>query len=137
MPAGPEPLGFAYFARVKLVGYSIFGNHLRKRFAVKKPSAVVFGAARTLLGILVGAGFVALLGTIGIVRQDERIFYVLLLPVRFGEWLFAIWLFFRHRTTLQPAMVRKQALWGSVCSYALDIPAVISVFVLPGGAWIC
>jgi hypothetical protein len=136
MPFGPKPLGVAYFAGVKFVGYSIFGNHLRKRFAVKRPQAITFGAARTLLGFAVGIGFVALLKTVGVLR-DEWMFYVLLLPVRFGEWLFAIWLFFRHRTDLQSAMVRKEALLGSVCSYALDIPAAVSAFLLPGGVWIC
>ena len=130
MPFGPEPLGVAYFAGVKLVGYSIFGNHLRKKFTAEKPRAIVFGAARTLLGLIVGVGLVALLATVGVVR-DEWIFYVLLLPVRLGEWLFSIWLLFRR------GLAWKQAFLGSICSYALDVPAVMSAFILPGGVWIC
>jgi hypothetical protein len=136
MPFGPEPLGLAYFAAVKLAGYSAFGGHLRKKFGAEQPRAIAFGAARTVLGLIVGIGFVALLAVSGM-QRTEMAFYVLLLPVRFGEWLLAIWFFFSRRMPLEQNAVVKQSVYGSVVSYLLDVPAIASVFILPGGAWIC
>ena len=136
MPLGPEPLGIVYFAGVKLAGYSLFGRYLRQKYTVDHPAPLTFGIARTALGLAVGIGFASLLAHLNVPHTTVA-FYVLLLPVRFGEWLLTIWLFFSRRTLLARPGLARQAVLGSAYSYLLDVPAVISVFVLPRGAWIC
>lgn len=136
MPFGPEPLGLAYFADVKLAGYSIAGGYLRNRLSVTRPRALTFGVARTLLGIAAGVAFVAGAAMCDVFRS-EIWFYVLLFPVRLLEWLVAVWFFFGRSAPLPGTTYAKSAVLGSVWSYVLDIPAVIALFTLPGGAWIC
>ncbi len=133
---GPAPLGLVYFAGVKLIGYSVFGRHLRKKYETPHPGALTFGIARTALGLLVGAGFASLMFFVGAARSEIG-FYLLLLPVRVGEWVLTIWFFFTRTLDVPRQPVMKHALLGSVVSYLLDIPAIASVFVIPGGAWIC
>jgi len=135
MPAGPELLGFAYFGAVKLVGYTLAGSVLRKNYARPEVSALGFGLARTALGIAAGVSVGALFAAAGL-RSSEILFYVLLFPVRMAEWLLAIWFFFeRPRPSWNRAAPR--AVLGSMWSYALDLPAILAVFTLPGGSWIC
>lgn len=136
MPFGPEPLGLVYLASVKLAGYSLFGTYLRKKFRTDQPRALTFGAARTILGLVVGIGFASFLAVMEVPRT-EIAFYLLLFPVRFGEWVLAIWFFFGRKRLLVLSSVPRNAMLGSCWSYLLDVPAIASVFVLPGGAWIC
>lgn len=136
MPLGPEPLGLVYFAGVKLIGYSAFGHHLRKKFETPGPSSITFGVARTALGLLVGACFASLM-FFSELPPSGVAFYLLLLPIRLGEWLFTIWFFFSRKIDIPQQKIMKSAVLGSVVSYLLDIPAITSVFVIPGGAWIC
>ena len=136
MPFGPEPLGVVYFTGVKLAGYSMAGAYLRKRLAAQRPPAIVFGLARTMIGLAVGIAFASSLAALNI-RNTEVSFYAVLLPVRMAERLLVIWLFFGRPAPLPGRVILKYSLIGSVWSYLLDIPAIMAIFVLPGGAWIC
>lgn len=135
MPAGPEPLGLVYFAGIKLAGYSLAGLQLNRHFKVGRPRPLVFGISRTCLGLAVGFAF-ASIALWSELTQSELPFLLGLLPVRFGEWLLIIWLFYR-RHDLDRTRWLASAGAGTLWSYALDIPAITSVLVLPGGAWIC
>jgi hypothetical protein len=63
-------------------------------------------------------------------------FYLGLVPVRLAEWLLIVWFFFEYGS-IQPSRLAKYTAIGSVWSYVLDIPAALSILVVPGGAWIC
>jgi len=128
-------MGLVYFAGVKLAGYSVAGRYLRDKYAVERPAPLTFGIARTLLGLAAGCAAGALLLRNNI-RQPELLFVLAILPVRIGEWLLAIWFFF-VRGRKADLNLAKFALLGTGWSFLLDIPAIISMFVLPGGAWIC
>lgn len=130
MPFAPEPLGLAYFAGIKFAGYSAAGVYFRNRLGETRPNGLVFGLARTALGIVAGVAVASILALINI-RNTEVLFYVALAPVRMLEWLLTFWFFFGRRT------LYRYSLLGSVWSYLLDVPAIMAVFVLPGGAWIC
>ena len=93
MPAGPMPLGFVYFAGIKWLGYTAVGYRLRKRFPASTVHPVVFGTARTVLGIVVGTVFALALDWAG-VPNSEVAFYFALVPIRFGEWSLTLWFFF-------------------------------------------
>lgn len=136
MPFGPEPLGLAYFTGVKLIGYSMAGSYFRKKFDATRPRAVVFGAARTLLGLAVGVSFASLLAILG-TSNAEALFFVLLVPVRFAEWWLTLFCFFTRKLWIPHSTVFRHVAVGSVWSFLLDVPAIVSMFVLPGGAWIC
>ena len=136
MPFGPEPLGLVYFTGVKLAGYSAFGAYLKKKTGATRPAALTFGAARTALGLAAGVAFASALGAAGMART-ELLFFLLLIPVRFAEWLVTIWFFFARGNLLPRLRLGRQAAAGVAWSYLLDIPAIMSVLVLPGGAWIC
>lgn len=135
VPFGPAPMGLVYFSGVKLAGYSVAGRYLRHKYATERPAALTFGIARTLIGLAFGCAAGALLLRHNI-RQPELLFLLAILPVRGGEWLLAICFFF-VRGRKADLNLAKFALLGTVWSFLLDVPAIISVFVLPGGAWIC
>jgi len=68
--------------------------------------------------------------------KSESAFYLLLAPIRLAEWLLIIWLFYgRKNPDLRRLVV--YAVLGSLWSYVLDLPAILAVFILPAGAWIC
>ena len=135
MAGGPTYIGIAAFAAVKLAGYTAAGAWLRRRYAARRPGPLVFGVARTLLGLGVGIAFAASMESIRLPRS-EIAYYVALLPVRFGEWLAVLWFFHRRA---QPVRGRrwKHAVLGTLWSYVLDLPAIFAAFTVPGGMWIC
>jgi hypothetical protein len=131
----PTPAGVAYFGAVKFAGYTLAAHLLRRYYDRPRAGRVGFGAVRTLIGIAVGVPTALSLRQIGI--ADSALgFYVLLAPVRFAEWLFVLWLFFERPGFPKPRSLKFAAL-GSVWSYVLDIPAALSVYFIPDGAWIC
>jgi hypothetical protein len=135
MAGGPTYIGIAAFAAVKLAGYTAAGAWLRRKYAAPRPSPLVFGVARTLLGLGVVISFATSMESIGLLRS-EIAYYLVLLPVRFGEWLAVLWFFYRRA---QPVRGRrwKHAALGTLGSYLLDLPAIFAAFTVPGGMWIC
>jgi hypothetical protein len=135
MAGAPTYIGIAAFSIVKLAGYTAAGAWLRRRYDSPRPIALGFGAARTLLGLVVGISFATSMEAIGLMRSEVA-YYLVLLPVRFAEWLAVLWFFYRR---VQPARGRrwKHALLGTIWSYLLDLPAVFAAFTVPGGMWIC
>ena len=133
MPFGPEPMGLAYFAAVKLAGYSAAGYRINSLCKTAKPHPALFGLVRTGLGLAGGVGFGTLALRLGL-GGPGPLFYLVLAPVRLGEWLLILWLFYR---TMNETRWLGCALAGSAWSYVLDLPAMLALFVLPGGAWIC
>jgi hypothetical protein len=59
---GPAPMGFAYFAAIKLAGYTVAGSRLNRVYRTAAPKPLVFGIARTTLGINAGVAFPRLPG---------------------------------------------------------------------------
>jgi hypothetical protein len=135
MAFGSEPLGLVYFAAIKFAGYSAAAYYIKKRIPGATSSPWFIGATRTVIGLLVGIGAAFLAESLGILKS-ELAWYALLAPLRLLEWLALLWLFFR-RFNWSWARSLKLAALGSLWSYILDIPAVLAVFVVPGGAWIC
>ena len=135
MPAGPMPLGPAYFAAVKFAGYTAAGVWLNHRYGQSTRRPFAFGMARTALGVAAGFAFGLLALGLGLTKS-ELAFYLLLAPIRLAEWSLIIWLFYgREEPNLRRLVV--YAALGSLWSYVLDLPAILAVFILPGGAWIC
>ncbi len=131
MPIVPTPLGIFYYAYVQVLGYSVAGCFLKRKFE-HSLHFFVFGIARTILGIIVGFSYVANTEEYGLVCLSP-IFFVLLLPVRFAEWFFLIWLFYhRHGITIRQLILYSSL--GTIWSYVLDVPAIASVIILPGGS---
>jgi len=135
MPGGPSPIGLACFAGIKLVGYGLAGYQLNRLCRTTKPHPAVFGLTRTGLGVAAGVAF-ASIALWSNLTQSEAAFYVGLAPVRMAEWLLILW-FYYVRSGLSRDRWIKYSVLGSVWSYVLDIPAVLSIFVVPGGVWIC
>jgi len=134
MPGGPLPLGLAYFAAVKLVGYTAAASFIKRRIPDASASPWLVGGVRTVIGLGAGIGAAYLASRLGILRSEVG-FYALLAPIRICEWLILLRLFF-HRDWDWSRSLKLAAL-GTVWSYVLDIPAIMAVFVIPGGAWIC
>lgn len=135
MPAGPESLGFAYFAGVKLAGYCGAAVYLNRRFEDRKANVLLAGIARTVIGLVAGVVTVTALSTFAVGRSDW-LFFAVLVPLRICEWLLLLWLFYRRPTWEFPTMLRF-AWFGTIWSFYLDLPAILAVFLLPGGMWIC
>jgi hypothetical protein len=142
MPGGAEPLGFAYFAAIKAVGYTAASAVLKRGYGLRnapKPAVWSVGLTRTGIGIAVGLlyGSLWFFGPRGLVAGNHPfLFYSLLLPVRLAEWTLLIWIFF-DRGLHDRARMWKYVAFGTICSYILDLVGVAAAFVLPGGFWIC
>lgn len=135
MPAGPATFGLIYFAAVKLGGYTAAATVLKRQFPESNATPWLVGGVRTVIGLAAGFAAVFTAGHLGIIRSEFG-FYALLAPIRMCEWLVLFALFFR-RPTWEWARSLKIAVLGTLWSYVLDVPAVLAVFTLPGGAWIC
>lgn len=133
MPAGIESLGLVYFAAVKFVGYTAAASFIKSQISASSASPWLIGGIRTTIGL--GAGIMAALvaSQIGLLRSEVG-FYVLLAPIRICEWLLLLRLFF---PAIKKGMALKLATFSTLWSYVLDIPAILAVFSIPGGAWIC
>jgi len=142
---GPTLGGLAYFAGVKLLGYTAYAYFLRKGLFDDIPQGgfsrtVKIGATRTGIGLAAGSvyGGLAWLAA-GIFRDglSSGVYYMLgLLPVRCLEWWLLLWLFFRPKIGDRPKTAWGIGL-GIVVSYALDAIGIGAALVLPGGIWVC
>ena len=135
MAAGAEILGVVYFAAVKLAGYTAAASFLKRRYALPGVNAWVAGGVRTVIGLVVGVIAVFFASQLDIFRSTPT-FFVLLVPTRIAEWLLLLWLFF-ERPNWSWSRALTWASLGTVWSFILDVPAIISAFALPGGMWIC
>jgi hypothetical protein len=120
---------------VKLVGYTAAASFIKGRIPDSSTSPWLVGAVRTVIGLGAGLGVGYVADQLEILRSEFG-FYALLAPVRICEWLLLLALFFR-RPEWDWSRSLKLAALGTVWSYVLDIPAIMAVFVIPGGAWIC
>ena len=143
MPAGPGPMGFAYFAAVKAIGYTATSAFLKKGYGLRgspKPNILGVGLTRTGIGLAAGAlyGGLWIFGLNKLISGDSGpiLYYIFLLPVRLAEWYLLVWLFF-DRKLQNRTLLWKSIAFGTLCSYALDAFGVGAAFVLPGGLWIC
>jgi hypothetical protein len=142
MPAGPAPIGFAYFVAVKAAGYTAASVVLKNGYGLRdtpKPRVWSVGLTRTGIGVAVGLLYgglwMFLLGKI-VGGSSPILYYVFLLPIRMAEWSLLIWLFF-DRGSHDRTRMWKYAAFGTLCSYALDVIGVVAAWVLPGGIWVC
>ncbi len=135
MPAGPEPLGLVYFAAVKFAGYTAAARFLTSQLPENRPNSFVVGGVRTAIGFVAGIAAVFVVTQIGVGREGP-IFFSLLVPVRVAEWLVLLAIFYR-KPDWSWARSLKYAALGTAWSFLLDLPAILAVFALPGGSWIC
>jgi len=135
MPAGPASFGLVCFAAVKFAGYTAAATFLKRQFTESTASPWLVGGVRTVLGLAAGFGAVFSAEHFGILRFEAG-FYGLLIPIRMCEWLILLALFYR-RPEWEWGRSLKFAAFGTLWSYVLDVPAVLAVFTIPGGAWIC
>ena len=154
MPGGGTPLGFAYFAAAKFIGYTAFCRWAIEPRAVassfsiadviasvQPPSAFKAGAARTAIGILAGTVsglllFYGFLDRLGNSMTPLVIFFALLVPIRVLEWRLLLWWIYRDF----PFTRRTRGVlvtFGILTSFVLDAIGIAAAFVIPGGAWIC
>jgi hypothetical protein len=138
MPFGPSSLGAIIFVVIAFAGYGYAGVRLNGVYRnIGTVAPWKFGAARTALGLVVGLAFAASMAYWGI-THSMLLWYLLLVPIRFLEWLGTIWLFYERKAVLSDwRRVSKYSLAGSAWSSVLDIPAALSMIVVPGGMWIC
>jgi hypothetical protein len=146
MPFGPGAGGFAYFAGVKLLGYSGYALAVNRTVVVagsklRSPNPWWVGVVRTGIGVAVGAVVGLWYWSVAshvpaIEAHADTIFFSFLVPVRILEWLLLLTLFYRK---FQFDMRRMAVLivCGILVSFALDAIGILAAFVLPGGMWVC
>ena len=135
MPFGPNPaVGLISFAVIKLAGYSFYGHRLNKFYHNSSTKPLVFGLIRTLLGTMVG--FLAAYLFLKLLDTGLVAFLLFLIPIRFGEWWIVISNNFRS-IPKEDQRFRIQSILGIPWSFLLDIPVIASIFIIPGGMWIC
>ncbi len=95
---------------------------------------MVFGAARTGVGIGVGVLYGLLLTLLPEAPALQA--YLGLLPVRVLEWGLLIWLFY-GRSSIGFSRLSILTFIGVLVSYLLDGLGLVFVFVVPGAMWVC
>jgi hypothetical protein len=141
MPAGPAPLGLAYFVGIKAAGYTAASVILKHGYGLRdsaKPTVWSVGLTRTAIGIAAGLLYGAFwIYGLRNVTDTHGIRYLSgLLPIRLAEWSLLIWIFF-DRGLHDGARLWKYVIFGTTCSYVLDAMGVGAALVLPGGIWVC
>jgi len=148
MAAAPTGLGFAYFAGVKLAGYSAYAALLNRMKPVKSagcelPAFWTGGLVRCGIGIVAGVaygfGFWLAMQRASIQFTDNygvTLFFGLLVPIRVAEWLLFLWLLYRSCQLTATQKIVPVA-GGIATSFALDAIAVYGLWYIPGAAWIC
>ena len=135
MPMGGSPtIGLIAYTSIKLIGYTLAGKKLNQWYKVSKPRPFVFGIARTVLGLTLGISVLFLLDKSSS-TVDSR-FLFLLIPVRFFEWHLILYLFYERQNYLFKR-ISGYSLLGILWSFILDIPAIATMFVIPGRVWVC
>jgi hypothetical protein len=133
--AGPTAIGAGAFVAIKFVGYSLAGRQLNRIYDARRGSPLIFGLARTLLGVAAGVTYSIYAERLAL-SHSEFGFFLWLLPVRFTEWLFILFLFFERYDPHVARLVKNAAL-GSAWSYCLDVPAFLTAWLIPSGFWVC
>src|SRR5450432_3784095 len=96
MPIGPSPnIGLISYTAIKVIGYSLVGWELNRRYQSTKPRPYVFGIVRTLLGIVVGITSLFLLEAIN--SNRGVVFFIFLMPIRLCEWLLVLYIFYERK----------------------------------------
>jgi hypothetical protein len=151
MAAGPDFLGFVYFAAAKFAGYTLYcrwGIGPQVEYEATRadidppplPNVWKSGGLRTLIGLAMGA--VVGLGFWSIpyfAKHDaiaEPIFFGGLVPVRIFEWWLLLALLYKAfpiRTSKRATLIAV----GILVSFALDAIGILAAFILPGGVWVC
>ncbi|HLY71885.1 MAG TPA: hypothetical protein VKR53_19260 [Puia sp.] len=135
MPVGGSPtIGLIAYTSIKMIGYTLAGKKLNQWYKVAKPRPFVFGIARTVLGLAVGISVIFLFDKLFSTMDNRFLFF--LIPVRFFEWHLIIYLFYEKHTYLFKR-ISGYSLLGILWSFILDIPAIATIFIIPGGVWVC
>lgn len=147
MPMIPSPFGVLPYLAVKLVGYSLAGEFLNRRYARSADGEtrldpeplvlpVVFGASRTALGVVGGLLAVTVESAITVPDEWGRLpFFAILTAARLAEWALVIWLFYERQ---QPrGATWRYALLGTLLSYGLDLPGWALWDLTPGAFFWC
>lgn len=146
MAGGPSPLGFAYFAGVKAVGYTAAAAVLKRGYGLAsqpRPAVWSVGLTRTAIGIaaglLYGGAWIWVIGrffTNFSGTWEAILYFAFLLPIRFAEWSLLIWIFF-DRGLHDRIRQWQYAGFGILCSYVLDAIGIGAAVIIPGGVWVC
>jgi len=135
MPIGPSPtVGLIAYGTIKFIGYSLFGRKLNQWYKKTSIYPILFGAARTLLGAAVGIGSLYLLNRS--TSDSGILFFVLLIPIRFFELFFIVYLFYETKN-FSLKRISQYSVVGIIWSFVLDVPVIMSLLVIPGGVWVC
>lgn len=136
MPAGLSfdvTQSYIAFAAVKFIGYSASTFYFNRRYPEHKANPLLFGTARTLLGMSLGA----IVGLLGLVHFELAFvaFIVALIPFRIVEWYLTLKYFYGVSSRFKDSKVNDISA-GIGWSFVLDVPALIG-FLATGGLWIC
>lgn len=131
--------GFVTFGAIKFAGYTAAAALLRWSYGTSRAPVVVVGITRTVLGMILGAGFG--LGMAAVANRydmhvNEMSFYMVgLVVLRIMEWSLILWLFFDRDL----AHKKKDMLFvvvGILWSFLLDVPSIFGLLAT-GGLSIC
>jgi hypothetical protein len=133
MAAGPGPTAFVVFAAIKFAGYSLAASALNRAYNRTDLRAMKVGATRTGIGVAAGVTFG--LGCL-YTPLPEWLYFAALIPIRVLEWGLLIRLFYEPRF-LATGRSWKWTGAGIIWSFLLDLIAIGTALVVPGGIWVC
>ncbi len=129
-------LGTIIYASIKVAGYSFFAKYLNALFN-KQQNIWKVGLTRTVLGVALGLAHNALfftffdisMGRSPIGGDGTPLYFLFLVLLRIIEWgLIIYWFYdkpFKNKTKTFKAITL-----GILCSFILDIPMLMGLFVV-------
>jgi len=117
------------YGAIKVAGYGVYAAALAK-YGRSRVHPLVFGAAKTLLGLAAGIAFISILAAYLPPQTSDLFAWLVAIPIRLTVWLLALHLFFRFGQGWRVLLVA--AVLGTVLSYALDGVMWLLYRVLPG-----
>jgi len=129
MPMLPSAAAAAVYGAIKVAGYGVYAAGLAK-YGRSRVHPLVFGVAKTLLGLAAGIAFFSILAAYLPPQTSDLLAWLVAIPIRLAVWLLALHLFFRFGQGWRVWLVA--AVLGTVLSYALDGVMWLLYRVLPG-----
>ena len=129
-------IGTSIYAAIKTLGYSLFAKYLNWLYGTKNNIWKV-GSIRTVMGIVLGVLHNGIclsvlnvtMGRSPLGGEDTALYFFLLILLRVLEWSIIVF-FFYDRKLKKKGSLMLAILLGILCSFILDIPFILGVFVV-------
>ena len=133
-------LGPIFYLVLKMLGYSFFAKYLNYLYK-KQQNIWKVGFTRIVIGLTLGFAYSSFFmfilntseGKSPIGGENTYLFFAFIILLRIIEWALIVY-FFYDKKLIKNSRLLKAILFGTICSFILDVPAF---FGLVSGLMVC